>query len=779
MKNFLYRNKIKLTILFLVLLSYYFSLPKELFKSPTATVIESVEGELLGAKIASDMQWRFPENLSVPLKFKHCISQYEDAYFFKHWGFNPVSIVRAFNQNRKAGKVVRGGSTITQQVIRLSRRNKARTYIEKLIELILATRLEFRHSKDKILALYTSHAPFGGNTVGLDAAAWRYFGQNTENLSWAENATLAVLPNAPGLITVNKNRGELKKKRNKLLKKLFEKQIIDSLTFNLATQESLPDKTFPLPQIAPHLLEKARNDYEGQRIQTSVQIQLQQQINRLVQQHYKEQKQNHVYNIAAIIVDIKTRKIIAYIGNSPTDKTHQKDVDIIDKARSTGSILKPFLYTSVLNSGEILPHSLVADIPTQIAGYQPENFNLEYRGAVPASKAVSKSLNIPAVLMLQSYGLDRFYHDLQNLQLQNISKGANHYGLSLILGGAESNLWDLTRAYTSLAGSLHHYDSSQGKYYTNELTDLSYLKNYTVDFGDLTNEYPLYDAGAIYTTFNALQQVNRPEGEENWEFYDNSKAIAWKTGTSFGFRDAWAIGVNSGYVVGVWVGNADGEGRPGLTGIAAAAPLLFSIFDLLPDSNWFAAPYDELEKITTCRQSGYRNSDICIEIDSVLVPRAGLKTRACPYHQWVHLDQTETYQVNSSCEKISNMRHKSWFVLPPNQAYYYQIHNPFYKALPPYHTNCLTNIKSPMAFVNSINNEQIFLPKDFDEQKNSLIIQLKHAQPDTKVFWYLDTNYITTTQTIHEISIKAARGTHTLTVVDEFGNDLKKSFKIL
>jgi len=763
----------------LVLFVYYFSLPKQLFETPTATVIESVEGDLLGAKIASDMQWRFPESDSVPIKFEHCITQYEDAYFFKHWGFNPVSIIKAFNQNRKAGKVIRGGSTITQQVIRLSRRNKSRTYFEKLIELVLATRLELRYSKNKILALYTSHAPFGGNTVGMDAAAWRYFGQNPENLSWAENATLAVLPNAPGLITINKNRLTLKNKRNKLLKKLFEKTIIDSLTYSLAIQESLPNKTFPLPQIAPHLLERVRKEYSGQRIQTSLQLQLQQQVNRLVEQHYKEQKQNHVYNMAAIIIDIKTRKIIAYVGNTPTDKTHQKDVDIIDKSRSTGSILKPFLYTSLLNAGEILPHTLIADIPTQIAGYKPENFNLKYRGAVPASKALSKSLNIPAVLMLQSYGLERFYHDLQNLQLHHISKGANHYGLTLILGGAESSLWDLTKAYASLASTLLHYDTSQGKYYTNELTDLSYLKNYSVDFGQLTNEYPLYDSGSIYTTFNALQQVNRPEGEENWEFYDNSKAIAWKTGTSFGFRDAWAIGVNSEYVVGVWVGNADGEGRPGLTGITAAAPLLFSIFDLLPDSNWFATPYDELEKITTCKQSGYRSSDICIEVDSTWVPRAGLKTRACPYHQWVHLDQTETYQVNTSCETLTNMTHKSWFVLPPRQAYYYQLYNPFYKPLPPYRINCLSNTKSPMEFVNSIDNEQIFLPKGFNEQKNSLIIKLKHAQPDTKVFWYLDANYITTTQTIHEISIESNKGLHTLTVVDEFGNDLKKTFKIL
>ncbi len=778
MKNHFNKHRIKLTILILVLVVYYFSLPKQLFNDPTSTVIDSREGELLGAKIATDMQWRFPEIDSVPIKFTHCITQYEDAYFFKHWGFNPVSIVKAFNENRKAGKVIRGGSTLTQQVIRLSRKNKSRTYYEKLIELSLATRLEFRYPKDKILSLYSSHAPFGGNVVGLNAAAWRYFGQYPENLSWAENATLAVLPNAPGLISINKNRLKLLSKRDRLLKKLFEKSIIDSLTYHLATKETLPEKTFSLPRIAPHLLEKIKTKYVGQRIQTSIHLRLQEQLNSIIEQHYRELKQNHIYNIAVLIIDIRTRKIEAYIGNSPTDKEHQKDVDIINKARSTGSILKPFLFTSMLNAGEILPNTLIADIPTQIAGYKPKNFNLKYYGAVPASKALTRSLNIPAVRMLQSYGIERFYHDLETLQLHNISKGADHYGLSLILGGAESNLWDLTRAYSSLASTLLHYDTTQGKYYTKELANLSFLKNEIEDFGEITNEYPLYDAGAIYTTFNTLREVNRPEGEENWEFYNDAKSIAWKTGTSFGFRDAWAIGINTNYVVGVWVGNADGEGRPGLTGINVAAPILFDAFDILPNSEWFSAPYDELERIETCKHSGYRSSTICTEIDTIWIPRSGLKTRVCPNHQWIHLDQTESYQVNSSCESLANMKHKSWFVLPPSQAYYYQNHNPFYKPLPPHRIDCLSLSKIPMEFVNSLSDEEIFLPNDFKEIKNSFIIKLKHTQPETKIFWYLDTKYITTTQTIHEVSIFPKTGKHTVTVVDEFGNELKKVFKI-
>ena len=779
MKSYIIKHKIKFSVLLLVLLAYYVSLPKKLFNDPTATVVESAEGKLLGAKIASDMQWRFPERDSVPYKFTQCITQYEDAYFYKHWGFNIVSIFKALKANIKAGKVVRGGSTITQQVIRLSRKNKRRTYFEKLKELILATRLEFRYSKDKIVSLYASHAPFGGNIVGLDAASWRYFAQEPENLSWAENATLAVLPNAPGLIHINKNRGELLKKRNLLLKKLFDAHIIDSLTYALAIQENLPDKTFPLPQTAPHLIAKAAREYPGERVRTSVKIQLQKKLNQIIAQHYNNLKQNHIYNIAALIIDVKTHQILAYVGNSPTDKKHQKDVDIIDKPRSTGSILKPFLFASMLNDGALLPNTLIADIPTYFSGYKPKNFNLSYYGAVPASKALAKSLNIPAVRMLQSYGVARFYNQLQHLKLHHISKGANHYGLPLILGGAESSLWDLSRAYTFLSGTLVHYDQTQGRYYNKELAELSYLKDKTADLGTLTTEYPIFDAGSIYTTYEALRKLNRPEGEENWEFYDDATPIAWKTGTSFGFRDAWAIGSSAQYVVGVWVGNADGEGRPGLTGITAAAPILFDVFSYMPSSTWFAPPYDELQKIITCKKSGYRASEICEEKDTIWAPKSGLKTAPCPYHHWIHLDKTGSFQVNSSCEAISDMKHVSWFVLPPVQAYYYQLKNPFYKPLPPFRDDCVNSGKTPMEFIDNNKNEQIFLPKNFDEHKNNLILKIKHVQPEIQIYWYLDNRFIKSTKNFHEIAIQPKPGSHTITAMDALGNEIKKNFKIL
>ncbi len=776
--TYIKNNKIKSAVLFVLLIAYYFCLPKQLFKDPTATVITSKNDELLGAKIAKDGQWRFPHNDSIPEKFKNCIIQFEDEYFYKHPGFNPVSIFKALRENLKSDGIKRGGSTITQQVIRLSRKGKNRTYFEKAIEIILATRLELRTSKDKILSYYSSNAPFGGNVVGLDAASWRYFNRNANELSWAESATLAVLPNAPSLIYPGKNQERLLKKRNRLLAKLLQNQIIDSLTYNLSVVESLPQKPYPLPQIAPHLLQKVTQNYSGKHIKTTINTPLQQQVNRIVKRHYNELSQNEIYNAAVLVLDVKTRQVLAYVGNTPTDKSHQKDMDIIDKPRSTGSILKPFLYAAMLDAGDILPNTLVADVPTQFGSYNPENYNKTYDGAIPASRALSRSLNVPSVRMLQEFGLDRFHHYLKTLQLKDLKYNANHYGLSLILGGAESNLWDLCKSYAALSSTLNHFSETSSEYYSNEFCEPTFLASETVDFGKKTSEKTLFDAGSIYLTYESLKEVNRPEGDENWEFFDGSKQIAWKTGTSFGFRDAWAIGTTTDYVVGVWVGNADGEGRPGLVGVQAAAPILFDVFDVLPNSPWFAKPFDEMQEVTICRKSGHRASPNCDDTENKFIQISGLKTKPCPYHVLVHLDRSETFQVNSSCESTSNIKHKSWFVLPPLMAYYYKTKNPFYKTLPKFRSDCLGENSISMAFIYPKENNSIFLPKDFDGSTNDLVLQIAHSKPETTVFWYVDDIYMGSTKDIHELAIIPKQGKHLITVVDEFGNEAKRHFTI-
>lgn len=773
------KHKIKLIVAVSLLTAYYFSLPKQLFKVPTSTVIESTEGYLLGAKIADDGQWRFPHSDEVPEKFAACLVQFEDAYFYRHPGFNPVSIFKALKENFQAGKIKRGGSTITQQVIRLSRKNPPRTYFEKFKELILATRLEFRHSKDEILALYTSNAPFGGNVVGLDVAAWRYFGSFPEELSWAESATLAVLPNAPSLIFPGKNQERLLEKRNGLLKKLFDEQVIDETTYQLSIAESLPQKPFAIPQIAPHLLQKAAAEHKGQRIQSSVIYALQNSTNEVVKQHNAMLSQNEIHNIAVLILDIESRKVLSYVGNAPTSKEHQKDVDIIDKPRSTGSIMKPFLHASLLDAGDILPKTLLADVPTKIGNYEPRNFNEKFEGAVNADEALFRSLNVPAVRSLQEFGLDRFYHYLKMLKLRDIRFSANHYGLSLILGGAESNLWDLTKSYAGMVGTVNHFIESNGKYYSNEFYEPSYLKDEKIDFGELSFERTIFDAASNYLTFDALRNVKRPEMEENWEFYSNALDVSWKTGTSFGFRDAWAIGVNKKYVVGVWVGNADGEGRPGLTGVNTAAPVMFDVFKKLPKSDWLEAPLNAMEYIEVCSESGFRVSQHCEKREEVLVQISGLKTEPCPFHFLVHTTKDGLYQVNSSCEEMDNINHVSWFILPPLMEYFYKQKNPFYKKLPDFRPDCFMVNQVKMAFISPEKGEVISLVTDINSKRNGVVVKVAHSDPKSKLFWYVNSTYIGTTSEFHEMEVFPKNSKVKITVVDQEGRTLERNFTVV
>lgn len=765
-------------ILCIALVIYYFSLPRTLFNEPYSTVIESKEGILLGAKIANDGQWRFPENDSIPYKFKTCLVYFEDEYFRNHFGVNPIAMYHAFRQNQTAGRVVRGGSTLTQQVIRLHRENKSRSYFEKVIEMILATRLEFRHSKDEILQLYAAHAPFGSNVVGLEMASWRYFGLQPHQLSWAEAATLAVLPNAPSLIYPGKNQQRLLEKRNRLLQKLLSRKIIDDETYKLAILEPLPQKPFAIPQIAPHLLQKIAKEHNGSKIKTTISLAEQERINDIVSQYYNLYKQNEVYNIAVLVIDVKTRNIISYVGNSPTEKNHQKDVDIIEAPRSTGSILKPFLYTAMLDDGEILPHTLVPDIPTYINGYSPENYNLSFDGAVLASRALARSLNIPSVLMLQEYSVNRFYEKLQNLKLRNVNRTPGNYGLSLILGGAETNLWDLCRAYGYMAGTLNHFTATQDEYRKNELINLNYNFNDIPDFGSTKNSKILFGAGSIWQTFNAMKEVNRPSGDEAWRFYDSSIEIAWKTGTSFGGRDAWAVGVSPNHVVGVWVGNATGEGRPFLTGVETAAPILFDVFRIFPRSNWFKTPYNDLVKANVCAQSGFLATDNCPAVEQ-WIPKVAKKTATCPYHKLIHLDKTEQYRVNSNCENIENMVTKSWFILPPVMEWYYKKKNIDYAVLPAFREDCLIyENEKKMDFIYPGNATKIILTKNFEGVVQPFIAKVAHSNRETELFWYLDEAYLGSTKTFHEMPIKTTSGNHIITVVDPEGTEIKRKIVV-
>lgn len=765
-------RKVIFILITILVIAYIFCLPRQLFHVPYSTVVTDRNGELLGARIASDGQWRFPPRTTTPEKVKQCLITFEDRHFYHHWGVNPVSTGRAAYQNLKNKRIVSGGSTLTMQTIRLAR-NESRTFGEKFIEMILATRLEFRASKEKILSMYVSHAPFGGNVVGLDAAAWRYFGHSAEELSWAEAAMLAVLPNAPAMIHLSKSRQSLLNKRNRLLKQLRERKIIDSSTYELAISEPLPDEPHPLPQIAPHLVSRFYQERNGKYSVSTIDRGIQTQIENAAERWSNEFNRSDIRNLAILVIDIRTNQVVAYCGNVNFERKQSgNQVDVIQAPRSTGSILKPFLYYAMLQEGSLLPHTLLPDIPININGFTPQNFSLQFEGAVPASEALARSLNIPAVTMLQKYGVPKFHTFLRQIGLKTINRPASHYGLSLILGGAEATLWDVTNTYAHMGRSLLQLPQTECSLL---LSDTEDSENSEAVTSAKTTD--VFQPGAVWQTFNALTEVNRPE-EIDWKSIPSMHPIAWKTGTSHGFRDAWAVGVTPHYAVGVWVGNATGEGKPGLVGARTAGPVLFDIFSLLPPTQWFKRPGNVFVKTEVCRKSGHLKGRFCEETDTLLILPAGLKTEACPYHHLVTLSADETHRIYENCANLEPTIQKSWFTLPPVWEWYYKQHHPEYSPLPPFKPGCGEDALQPMQFIYPPMNARIVLPKQMDGSPGYMTAELAHGNPVTTIFWHLDNTYLTQTQDFHKISLQPTPGKHSLTAVDSAGNTVTTTFYI-
>jgi len=657
MKRFI---KYFLILNLLYALIVYFTIDiKDSFNVPQSFVVFDQDQTLLGAKIAADEQWRFPLIDSVPDNYKQALLNFEDKRFYKHPGVDLISISRAIKSNIRAKKVVSGASTITMQLMRLARNKNSRSIKQKLIETYLAVLFSFKYDKEIVLRYYVSNAPFGGNVVGVETAAWRYFGRSVHDLSWAEAATLAVLPNSPSLMHPGKNRKALKDKRNRLLKKLMEAGTIDSIEYQLAIKENLPRAPKDLPRLASHYVEEQfKKETSSYKLISSIDAKIQKNALDILSLHEGYNTTRGIQNASIIIRDTKTGKILSYIGNN-RGEIRDKYNNMASTPRSTGSILKPLLYAASMNEGKLAPKQLISDVPIHLDGFQPKNYDKNYRGLIPANEALSKSLNIPFVLMLKEYGVDRFIDRLKEFGFSTINKSADHYGLSLILGGAEITLEELTMAYARL-GQIAIEEDAQND---------------------------LLHPSTIYHMVEAMTELQRPNEENFWESFGSGKKIAWKTGTSYGNRDAWAIGLTPEYTIGVWVGNSDGEARPEIIGSSLAGPILFDLVHALPGVSSFKEPLKNLKPIMVCKKSGLKSTDACIDVEQSWLSPTLSQMGQCSFHQHVWLDESRSYLVNVEC--VDSMVDSSWFVVPPKEALHLKSFDPSYEPLPQMHANCI------------------------------------------------------------------------------------------
>lgn len=754
------------------------ALPRPLFREPASTVLLGRDGRLLSAKIAADQQWRFPPLDRVPAKFKTAAIQFEDRRFERHWGVDPFAVARALREAVRRRRVTSGASTLSMQVIRLARGNPPRTLLEKIWETFLALGLELTHSKERILALYAAHAPMGGNIVGLEAASWRYFGRAPESLSWAEAGVLAVLPNSPALIHPGRNRDRLRAKRDRLLNRLHVAGYISASDLPLALAEPLPDAPLPLPAHATRLLDTLIKDrgLAGHRIHSTLDSSVQLAVEDLVARRAENLRARDIQNVAAIVIDHRDFSVRAYVGNGGIDDGREgRSVDIVQSPRSTGSTLKPFLFAAALQAGDIGPTTLLPDLPTQFPGFHPENNDNRYRGAVPAREALAQSLNVPAVRLLKLYGASKFYAFLKKMGFTTLFRPADQYGLSLILGGAEATLWDLSAAYANLASLA----GGRGRTFQSTYRSLRILESDRAD----TDRKMDFGPGAAWLTEAALTEVVRPEDESHWQAFASARRIAWKTGTSQGYKDAWALGSDGSHTVGVWAGNADGEPRAGLTGTLAAAPLLFDLFNRLGAGGWFARPDFDLEETAVCRDDGFLPAAECAT-EKQWIPADSPFDRQSPHHRLLHLDATGRWRVHDGCEAVSKMTARSWFVLPPGQEFFYRTRHPEYRLPPPYRSDCRDEApeaedSSPIDLLYPDEGARVYVPTDLGGQRGRALFEAVHRRAAEVLYWHLDGRFLGTTRQFHQQALDLTAGVHELTLVDREGHRLRRRFEVL
>lgn len=474
-------------------------------------------------------------------------------------------------------------------------------------------------------------------------------------------------------------------------------------------------------------------------------------------------------------VDVASGEVLAYVGNLDAGADHAGAVDIVHARRSTGSVLKPFLYADMLQSGELLPDMLLADVPTRYDDFTPRNYDEQYSGAVPASEVLSRSLNVPTVRALHTHGVARTLRTLRAMGLHTIDRNASNYGLSLVVGGAESTLWELAGAYASMGRVLNHFGGLGIPYREGDVRAPHVLLPEHEEPSPVValEEVPVLQASAIHFTLKALRGVARPADEQGWQHFTGQKHIAWKTGTSPGHRDAWAIGLTSRHCVAVWTGNASGEGRPGLTGTLAAAPLLFDLFGLLPESPDLEPPYDELLRTELCRTTGFRAGRDCPAADTTWIPPAGLRTPTCPYHTRVQLDPTGAWRINDG-QGIS----APWFVLPPAMEHYYAQRNPGYRPLPPWKAG-MRGAEAPMEVLYPDAGATLLIPVQLDGARGHMVAEVAHRDAHATLFWDLDGRFIGTTTGDHRMALSPPEGRHRLTLTDGNGHVLHRHFTIV
>jgi penicillin-binding protein 1C len=760
-------NKISKTLLFFLhaiaglIVGYYliFIVFNKLFPLPEtisySCIVLSKDGELLHAFLTDDQKWRLYTELDeITPELKKAIIFKEDKYFYIHPGINPISIIRASINNLKESRRTSGASTITMQVARLLE-PKERTYRNKIKEIFRALQLELKYSKAEILQLYLNLVPFGSNIEGVKSASVIYLGKMPNHLSIGEIAALSIIPNRPVSLRVGKNNDVIMLERNKWLQRfekagLFEKKYIDD-----ALAEPLDAYRREIPKTTPHLAYRLKKVYpKAKIIRTTLDIEVQQKAERLVGDYSRRLYFQNIRNAMALIVDNKNHSILAYVGSA--DFNNEEDggqVDGVRAIRSPGSTLKPLLYGIAFDKGIITPKTIIADVPVSFSGYEPENYDEKFYGNITMENALASSLNVPAVKMLDQIHPSSLIEKLIDAGFIQVKTDKENLGLSMILGGCGVTLEELTGLYCTFA--------NEGSYQS-----LQYVQS-----DSSKNKKQIISSAAVFMITEVLTQLKRPDLPVDWDNSMHTPKIAWKTGTSYGRRDAWSIGYNKNYTIGVWVGNFSGEGVPDLSGADKATPLLFQLFNAIDynsEKEWFKIP-DDIRLRYVCSQTGLVPGNLCNDlIIDYYIPGVS-STIECEHLKKVFISPDSTISYCTACLPEFGYVVAYYPNLSPEIINYFELNTIHYQKIPIHNPNCDRLIRGAKPQITSPLDNNEYYVNTLDSME--IMLSCNAANDVAKIFWYVNNKFYREVRPSDKIFFHPIEGKNDITCTDDKGRN--------
>jgi penicillin-binding protein 1C len=703
-------------------------------KSNYSTVVMAADSTILHAFLNDDDKWRLPTELhEITPQLRQTILFKEDKYFYYHPGINPIAIMRALVRNIATGRRTSGASTITMQVVRLLQPRK-RTYGNKLIEIFRALQLELHYSKDEILQLYLNLIPYGSNIEGIKSASILYLGKSPQLLSLAEMTALTIIPNRPSSLRLGQNNERIVAARNLWLKRFLDSHLFDKQSVEDAMREPLNAHRRDAPTTAPHWAIRLKNENKSEAvIYSSLNRSRQAQVELMVKNYVNRLQAMNIHNAAVLVVNNQTMAVECYVGSADFKNSYDGgQVDGIRAIRSPGSTLKPLLYGIAFDKGLITPKSMINDVPTNFGGFTPENFDRHFNGKVSIEFALANSLNIPSVKVLQELRPSVLIEYLKQADFRTIKKQAPNLGLSMILGGCGVTLEELTRLFSMFA--------NEGEFRTLNLSPQPLFRRREGTSSSPAESEIILSPESTYLITNILTQITRPDLPNNFDNTYHLPRIAWKTGTSFGKKDAWSIGYNRQFTVGVWVGNFSGVGVPELSGANIATPLLFDIFNSIAYNSpkgWYK-PTKTLGLRKICAESGDIPSDFCTHQVTDYAIMGVSHTRKCQHLKWVFTNATATTSYCTQCLPDSGYSRKLYPNLAADLISFYETKQLPYIKIPPHNAACTRVLEVGAPIIVSPNDGSEY----FVEPGQQLALECQATNDVKEVYWYVNDQLI-------------------------------------